>query len=405
MGAGIFYFRKTKGMSECEWCFAALPQDQAVCSQCGTHLNPVFQAETSGDGIKVSNPSLKSPSEQMGRSEPAAQEDQVPQTVLLEPEKKNFPHFSPIGTPMVMGVKEPENRKNGLQQFLQKSSEFFQQGPWLQIQRGALLDRWTQIQPQFKKMAPGIGLLLLLIGLSVKMPDHSKKTIPGGLTEAAAKGNLTEVQEKIKTVPANDPNKEAQKALVAAIVAGHSSVVDYLLRQGVDPSPVEYGHGVQNPLLASIENGYTDMVELLLQYGALLYAKEGAALVLAAGSGQIETVALLISRKASVDAKSSSTGKTPLISAAERGHAHVVSYLLEQGADMNLLDVRGNTALSLAQKHHHGQVVQILQGYRPHPASSGIPVPNSDLGVVGNSPAGATTGNPPADPARNSPHP
>ncbi len=56
-----------------------------------------------------------------------------------------------------------------------------------------------------------------------------------------------------------------------------------------------------------------------------------------------------------------SYGRTPLLWAAERGHANVVKLLLEQGAELNPVDSEcGQTPLSWAAENVHHVVVQLL---------------------------------------------
>jgi hypothetical protein len=50
----------------------------------------------------------------------------------------------------------------------------------------------------------------------------------------------------------------------------------------------------------------------------------------------------------------------PLIQAAQWGHAHVVQYLLDQGADMGAKDKEGHTALTVASSRGRTAVVRLL---------------------------------------------
>ncbi len=50
--------------------------------------------------------------------------------------------------------------------------------------------------------------------------------------------------------------------------------------------------------------------------------------------------------------------------AAYMGHANVVSYLLDQGADPSLRNVYDETALSLAAAQGHKDIVLMLRAYK-----------------------------------------
>lgn len=56
-------------------------------------------------------------------------------------------------------------------------------------------------------------------------------------------------------------------------------------------------------------------------------------------------------------------GQQLLTLAAGKGHADIVTLLLQRGAEVNTLDGNGNTALHLATHHGHLEVVRILISY------------------------------------------
>lgn len=60
-----------------------------------------------------------------------------------------------------------------------------------------------------------------------------------------------------------------------------------------------------------------------------------------------------------------SLGNTALMMAAKNGHGEIVRYLLSKGADLLLTNRNGDTALTLALKAGHGEIVSFL---RPKPA-------------------------------------
>jgi len=52
---------------------------------------------------------------------------------------------------------------------------------------------------------------------------------------------------------------------------------------------------------------------------------------------------------------------TPLMWAASMGHLAMVKYLVQNGADMSLVDEHGETALDLAKESGHDEVVEYLE--------------------------------------------
>ncbi|WP_306536757.1 ankyrin repeat domain-containing protein [Geobacter sp.] len=73
-------------------------------------------------------------------------------------------------------------------------------------------------------------------------------------------------------------------------------------------------------------------------------------LMLAAESGCLEAVRLLVENGANIDAGKEEHERTPLLHAAEQGHAEVVAYLLDKGADVKARTNKGDTPLILAMR-------------------------------------------------------
>src|SRR6266513_1232095 len=66
------------------------------------------------------------------------------------------------------------------------------------------------------------------------------------------------------------------------------------------------------------------------------------------------------------------SGKTVLMSAADWGHLDTVRALLEQGADVDAKDKKGDTALRLAEKYKYSSIVALLRRAPPMPPKTGI---------------------------------
>uniref|UniRef100_A0A3B5L588 SAM domain-containing protein n=1 Tax=Xiphophorus couchianus TaxID=32473 RepID=A0A3B5L588_9TELE len=76
--------------------------------------------------------------------------------------------------------------------------------------------------------------------------------------------------------------------------------------------------------------------------------QDGASpLMMAAVSGQLEVVQLMVEKKADVDRQDSAHGWTALMQATYHGNKDIVKYLLSQGADVNLRAKNGYTAFDL----------------------------------------------------------
>ncbi|KAI8513299.1 Unconventional myosin-XVI [Branchiostoma belcheri] len=113
--------------------------------------------------------------------------------------------------------------------------------------------------------------------------------------------------------------------------------------------------------LASM-NGKTGVVELLIQHGAEVGARDkvgGTALHWASGNGQAGVVKLLIQHGADVGARDEGD-RTALHWASVNGHTGVVKLLIQHGADVQARDEDGRTALHWASENGHTGVVELL---------------------------------------------
>jgi len=111
-------------------------------------------------------------------------------------------------------------------------------------------------------------------------------------------------------------------------------------------------------------NGHAAVAEYLLDAGAEIDAKDSTgrtALMYAASGPFVETVGLFLKRGAEVNVQGTLEGFTPLMTAAAEGLADVVRLLLGAGADRDIKDVDGDTALSFARQNGHAEVVALLE--------------------------------------------
>ena len=130
------------------------------------------------------------------------------------------------------------------------------------------------------------------------------------------------------------------------------------------------GDQFTSPLIIAASNGNLDSVKLLLTYKADIEARgtlkvfdrviEGCtSLWAAAATGHLDVVKLLIERNADVDGRTL-TNSTPLRAAAYDGRLEIVSCLVENGADVNARNDFENTPLMVACYNGHMNVVTYL---------------------------------------------
>lgn len=172
-----------------------------------------------------------------------------------------------------------------------------------------------------------IGCLIVPLAAQTNPPASAEQL----LMEAAYLGKLEQVKRLVSegaAVDAADPEKRT--SLMWAAFNGHTAVVDYLLEKGAE-------------LDAKDASGRT----------ALMYASSGPF---------AETVDLLLKEGSEVNTQGTLEGFTALMTAAAEGQLEVVRLLLEHGADPELKDKDGDTALSFAREKGHSAVVELLQG-------------------------------------------
>jgi uncharacterized protein len=127
--------------------------------------------------------------------------------------------------------------------------------------------------------------------------------------------------------------------------------------------------GCESTINKAAERGDAARVQQLLDQGADIdkrtFAYGLTPLISAAGAGNTNVVALLLSKGANPNAPSA-IGWTALMAAAWNGHAECVRMLLEHGADVTRRTVASPdqpacTALDLARKSGHAEIVQLLE--------------------------------------------
>ena len=112
------------------------------------------------------------------------------------------------------------------------------------------------------------------------------------------------------------------------------------------------------------------MVKPLLRRGAEVDARDNVdrtALMYAASGPNIETVRLLLARKAETNLVDGHEAWTALMFAAAEGHNDIVQALLKAGADRNLIDTDGDSAYDFAVQRGNGETARLGKPTTPDP--------------------------------------
>ncbi|WP_020005672.1 ankyrin repeat domain-containing protein [Brachyspira innocens] len=201
---------------------------------------------------------------------------------------------------------------------------------------------------------------------------------------AIESGDIFKVRELLKNgTDVNSTNAEGWSALHLAVKANKPAIVKELLSHkkiNMNPTlPVDsvftdsdtkwYADG-QTPLLLAAYYGYSDIVTMLLSYGADILAKDSIddamAIHIASAKGYYKVVEAILDSAAARNSKidivnvGDNTGTTPLMWAAMNNQVTVISILIRYKADVNMQDDDGWTPLHFAAASDSYRAVEIL---------------------------------------------
>ena len=141
----------------------------------------------------------------------------------------------------------------------------------------------------------------------------------------------------------NRRNPDGSTPLQWAVYTGDVAEVRRLLRAGANPSLANrYG---ATPMSLAAEVANTEILKVLLEVGVNPDSPttDGqTALMAVARTGNVEAAKLLLDRGATVDAKETWGGQTPLMWASARRHPQMMQLLISKGADVNAASIDRN---------------------------------------------------------------
>jgi ankyrin repeat protein len=165
---------------------------------------------------------------------------------------------------------------------------------------------------------------------------------------------------------ADDPRAtpDAVAELHAAVSMGDPAGVERALARGAPVDATESCATI-TPLMWAARSGDLGLVQLLLAHGADVHAQTpafGTPLSNAASSGNPQVLELLLSHGADPDA-GRPDGYTPLMSAAAAGVTGDVAaeLLIRAGADVNIRNRAGDSALAIAVEEGDARTVRLLR--------------------------------------------
>ncbi len=158
-----------------------------------------------------------------------------------------------------------------------------------------------------------------------------------------------------------DPNAKNEKgvpALYLALQEGSLKAANALL-ESPRLKPEQRNATDESPLMMAALNGYLDIARRLIALDADVNKPGWTALHYAATNGHLQIMDLLLEHHAFIDAQAPN-GNTPLMMAAYFGTPEAVKLLIQAGADLNLRNQNGMTALDLAQRANHTNSAELI---------------------------------------------
>lgn len=133
------------------------------------------------------------------------------------------------------------------------------------------------------------------------------------------------------------------------------------------PSPER----AQELLFAAARMGRDDLIPALIEVGADIEGRDArgyTALILASYNGNETTTALLLSLGAAVDAADGERGNTALMGISFKGYPAIARVLIDAGADVNVRNGAGQTALMTAVLFGQVQIIDMLMAAGADPS-------------------------------------
>ena len=186
------------------------------------------------------------------------------------------------------------------------------------------------------------------------------------LFRAAQVGNLESVKFLIEKEPEllnykMDNEVFGFTVLTHAVKHGKMNVVEYLLKQGADPSITDQSNNL--PLHHAADKRHLEIAKMLIEKKADTINVKGyvgaTPLCVASSAGNLDMFQFLLNKGADANILDDN-GYLPLHWACRKGYLKMIELLIDKKFNINAKGDRGFTALHHAAEHGHLEIVKIL---------------------------------------------
>jgi ankyrin repeat protein len=211
------------------------------------------------------------------------------------------------------------------------------------------------------------ALAALLLGVSALLAPSGKASAQDILVTAAERGETLVVRRLLaEGAGVNTRDGRGRTALLAATQRNQLDVARLLINEGADVNAKDFTQ--DTPFLVAGAEGRAEILKLMLGAQPDLRSVNrfgGTALIPACHRGHVETVKLLLTTAIDKD-HVNHVGLTALMEAVVLGdggpsHTEVVRLLVFAGANVNIPDRDGISALAHARQRGYGAIVRILE--------------------------------------------
>ncbi len=195
--------------------------------------------------------------------------------------------------------------------------------------------------------------------------QHTDEDKQSAISLAIKEGHIPVISALLdEKVDINSKTSEQWTLLMLACNFGQIAVANFLILKGADINAKSERH--HTALMLASQKGHIDIVDYLLSGDVDIDAQNAyghSALMLASAAGQIVIVKMLLKDTLNLvqtlEARAHN-GDNALICAARNGHGRILTLFLQIGANANVANGEGETALMVAIKNDHFSSVKLL---------------------------------------------